>query len=152
MILVLRTPWCCLLLLHVLFLAGCASVPNSSQASRQQQEADLVVHFQSWDAISFIKPDISGTAGSLVLRPKTFRRDGIVKLLNNLKMPRQFVVVVLDRRYEPDPMTANGGMDAIQKFFMDLGFRRVAFQDGADWNRNEGLKILRDTERPAALP
>jgi len=36
-------------------------------------------------------------------------------------------------------------MDDIQTFFEGLGFHRVAFQDGAEWNRPEGMPILRDT-------
>jgi hypothetical protein len=42
-------------------------------------------------------------------------------------------------------MTAAGGMDEIQRFFQDLGFQRVAFHDGTEWNRSEGMPILRDT-------
>src|SRR6266404_7157393 len=135
--------WMCLLVL--LIFGGCASVPDSSPSSSQQAEADLVVNFQSWNAISFIKPDIAGTTGGLTIRPKTFTREAVVKLLNNLKLPRTFVVVVLDRRYIPDPMVAGGGMNEIQKFFQDLGFNRVAFQDGSAWNRAEGMPVVRDT-------
>jgi hypothetical protein len=127
-------------------LAGCASMPDpSSAASRQQAQADLVVNFQSWNAIAFIKPDLTDKANRPADWPKTFTRDGVVKLLNNLKMPREFVVVVLDRRHDPDPMVAAGGMDAIQRFFEGLGFRRVSFHDGSGWNRAEDLPVLRDT-------
>jgi hypothetical protein len=124
-------------------LAGCAAMPTGP-ASRQQAEADLVVGFQSWNSISFIKPDITGVTGALPARRKTFRREAFEKLADGLKGPRDFVVVVLDRLYEPDPMVANGGMDAIQKFFGGLGFRRIAFQDGAA-ARGGNLPILRDT-------
>jgi hypothetical protein len=120
-------------------------MPDSTPSSRQQAEAGLVVNFHSWSTISFIKPDITGTAGALTVRQRTFTREAVEKLLRNLKMDRGFVVVVLDTRYNPDPMVANGGMDAIQKFFEREGFRRVVFQDGAGWNRNDGLPILRDT-------
>src|SRR5438132_9075766 len=71
-----------------LSLAGCATTPESSPASRQQAEADLVVNFQSWNAISFIKPDITGTASALTFRPKTFTKEAVVKLLRNMKTPR----------------------------------------------------------------
>src|SRR5260370_40948723 len=125
--------WMCLLVL--LISGGCASVPDSSPSSSQQAEADLVVNFQSWNAISFIKPDIAGNAGGLTVRPKTFTREAVVKLLNNLKLRRTFVVVVLDRRYSPDPIVAGGGMNEIQKFLPALGFHRVSFQDRAAWNR-----------------
>ena len=126
--------------------AGCATMPESSSpASQQQAEANLVVNFQAWNAISFIKPDLTGKASGLAVRPKTFTRDGVVKLLNNMKMPRDFVVVVLDRRHDPDPATTGGGMDEIQKFFQSLGFRRVSFHDGAAWNRGEDVPVLRDT-------
>jgi hypothetical protein len=118
--------------------------PNSA-ASRQEAEADLVINFQSWNAISFIKPDVTGKANSLAIGPKTFTGDGLAKLLNNLKRPREFVVVVLDRRHDPDPVTTRGGMEEIQKFFFGLGYRRVAFHDGASWNRNEDAPVLRDT-------
>ncbi len=124
---------------------SCASVPESSPGVRQQAEADYVVNFQSWKTISFIKPDITGTATSLSVRPKTFTRDGIVKLLNNLKQPRRFIVVVLDRRHLPDPAESEGGMNAIQQFFQDLGFQRVAFQDGSAWDNATGYPILRDS-------
>src|ERR1041385_7919729 len=138
------------LLLMVSFLclavAGCATAPESSNpASQQQAEANLVVNFQAWNAISFIKPDLTGKASGLAVRAKTFTRDGVVKLLNNMKMPRDFVVVVLDRRHDPDPATTGGGMDEIQKFFQSLGFRRVSFHDGAAWNRGEDVPVLRDT-------
>src|SRR2546430_925494 len=116
-------------MLICMVLGGCATTPQTSLALRQQAQADLVVSFQSWNAISFLKPDITGTAGSLRVRTKTFTRAAVVKLLRNLKMPRGFVVVVLDRRYTPDPMVTNGGMDEIQKFFEGLGFERIAFHD-----------------------
>jgi hypothetical protein len=126
-------------------LAGCATMPESSPALRQQAEADLVVNFQSWNAILFVKPDITGTASGVTVRPKTFTRAAVEKLLRNLKIRRELVVVVLDRRYYPDPMVAGGGMDEIQKFFEDQGFGRVAFQDAAAWSGAEGMTILRDS-------
>jgi len=126
-------------------LAGCTTVPASGPGSQQQAQADLVVRFQSWNSISFIKPDITGTVGVLAVRTKTFTATAVAKLLRNLKTPREFVVVVLDRRYDPDPMVANGGMDEIQKFFERLGFRRIAFQDGTSFGRTGDLPILRDT-------
>jgi len=127
-------------------VAGCASVSSDSNpALSQQAEADYVVNFQSWKSMSFIKPDISGTATGMAVKPKTFTADAMVKLLNNMKRPRRFVVVVLDRRHSPDPVEAEGGIDAIQKFFMDLGFSRVAFQDGSSWDRAKGYPILRDS-------
>ena len=135
------------ILVCYLTLVGCKSMPDAGPSSRQQIEAELVVNFQSWNAISFVKPDITGAAGTLSFRRKTFTREGIVKLLRNLKVGRRFVVVVLDRRYSPDPMTAAGGMDEIQDFFQQLGFRRVAFQDGSAWQWGEGMPILRDTAR-----
>jgi hypothetical protein len=134
-------------------MAGCATMPQSSPAVRQQAQADLVVNFQSWNSMSFIKPDITGMAGALPVRAKTFTRAALVKLLRNLHTPREFAVVVLDRRYDPDPLVANGGMDAIQEFFEGLGFRRIAFQDGAALGRPGDLPILRDSTikpRPAS--
>jgi hypothetical protein len=126
-------------------LAGCAAAPPAGPASAQQAQADLVVSFQSWNSISFIKPDITGTTGALPVRKKTFRRAAFEKLVKGMKTPHDFVVVVLDRRYEPDPMSANGGMDAIQAFFQGLGFRRIAFQDGGAPRMGGDLPILRDT-------
>ncbi len=128
-------------------------MPQSSPGARQQAQANLVVSFQSWNSIALIKPDLTGTAGTLTLRTKTFTRAAVVKLLRNLKTPRDFVVVVLDRRYSPDPMVANGGMDEIQKFFEGLGFRRIAIQDGAALDDNGGPRVLRDvtpTQGPAS--
>ena len=120
-----------LLFLLVLLLAfgGCVSAPESAAAMHQRDDADLVVNFQSWNSISFIKPDVTGAAGAMTFRPKTFRRDAFVKLLNNLKIGRESVVVVLDRRYSPDPMFASGGTQEIKRFFEGLGFRQVIFQD-----------------------
>ena len=134
-------------------MAGCATAPQSSPALNQQAQADLVVNFQSWNSIAFLKPDITGTAGTLRVRTKTFTREAVVKLLRNLKTPRGFVVVVLDRRYSPDPLVANGGLDEIQKFFAELGFRRIAIQDGASLDPTGGPAVLRDktlTEGPAS--
>jgi len=54
-------------------------------------------------------------------------------------------VVVLERGYSPDPMVANGGMDAVQKFFEELGFRRIVLQDGAALSGVGGRVVLRDT-------
>jgi hypothetical protein len=126
-------------------LVGCATTPDSSPALLQQAEADLVVNFQSWNAISFIKPDVAAVTGVLTSRPKTFTRQALVKLLDTLKTPRGFVVVVLDRRYSAGAKGSAGGIDDIQTFFEGLGFQRVAFQDGAAWTRTEGLPIVRDT-------
>ena len=134
-----------MILAATMFLAGCASLSDSNPALSQQAEADYVLNFQSWNTMSFIKPDITGTATGMSVKPKTFTAEAVVKLLNNMKRPRRFVVVVLDRRHSPDPVEAEGGMDAIQKFFMDLGFKRVAFQDGSGWDRTNGYAILRDS-------
>ena len=131
-------------LVILLALLGCQTGPDTTTSARQQAEADLVVSFQSWNAISFIRPDIAGTSSMLTFRRKTFTREAVVKLLHNLKVRREFVVVVLDRQYSPDPATTAGGMDEIQKFFQELGFRRVSFHDGAAWNQAEGMPILRD--------
>ena len=125
--------------------AGCATAPVSQEALDQQVQADLVVGFQSWNSVWLIKPDITGMAGAMAVRTKTFTSAGFEKMLRNLKTPRDFAVVVLDRRYSPDPMTANGGMDAVERFFEELGFRRIVFQDGAALNGAGGRVILRDT-------
>ena len=125
-------------------LVGCATAPPPTPASRQQAEADLVILFQSWNSIAFIKPDITATAGAMPVRTRTFSGPAFEKLLRNLKTPRGFVVVVLDRRYRPDPAAAHGGMDALEQFFAELGFHRIAFQDGGAWRRPGGLSILKD--------
>jgi hypothetical protein len=124
---------------------GCATPPVSPEALEQQAEADLVVTFQSWNSLWLIKPDITGMAGAMQSRIKTFTSAGFVKLLHNLETPRDFVVVVLDRTYSPDPMVANGGMDAVQAFFEELGFRRIVLQDGAALSGAGGRVVLRDT-------
>ena len=126
------------------WLAGCASVPDSNPSMRQRAEADFVINFQSWNAISFVKPDITGTASGVRMWPKTFTADGFVLVMNNLNRPRNFVVVALDRSYSPDPAEAKGGMDTIEKFFQQLGFHRIAFQDGSAWDSEKGYPILRD--------
>jgi len=83
--------------------------------------------------------------GALPEHTKTFTSAGFVKLLRNLKTPRNFVVVVLDRTYSPDPVNVKGGMEAIQEFFEELGFRRVVLQDGAALRSGSGRVVLRDT-------
>ncbi len=133
-------------------LAGCATMPPSSPALLQQAEADLVVNFQAWNSIAFIKPDLTGIVGGMSFRTKSFTSAAVVKLLHNLDMPRGLVVVVLDTGYDPNPKVAKGGMDAIQKFFGELGFRRIVFQDGGAWGRSGDLPILRDTTLPNAPP
>jgi hypothetical protein len=134
-----------LLVLFVNLLAGCATVPVPPEALEQQEHADLVVNFQSWNSISLIKPDVTGTPGALPEHTKSFTSAALVKLLRNLRTPRGFVVVVMDRRYSPDPVSAGGGMDTIQKFFEELRFRRVVFQDGATLEGAGGRVVLRDT-------
>jgi hypothetical protein len=126
-------------------LASCATAPVSLEAMKQQQEADLVVSWQSWNSVWLIKPDVTATTGALAEHVKTFTSAGLQKLLRNLKTPRDFVVVVLDRRFSPDPVTGNGGLDAIQQFFQELGFRRVVLQDGAALEGAGGRVVLRDT-------
>jgi len=133
------------LLVLCLGVAGCASAPVSPIVAEQQAKADLVVGFQSWNSIWFIKPDITSIAGALPEHTKTFTSAAVVKLLRNLATPRGFVVVVLDRTYTPDPMVADGGMDAVQKFFEELRFQRIVFQDGAALSGAGGRAILRDT-------
>jgi hypothetical protein len=128
-----------------LVAGGCATAPVSPEAMEQQAQADLVVGFQSWNSVWFIKPDVTGIAGALPEHTKTFTSAGFEKLLRNLRMPRGCVVVVLDRTYSPDPMTAAGGMDAIQGFFRELGFRRVVLQDGEALRGGSGRVILRDS-------
>ena len=119
-------------------------MPPASPASLQQAEADLVVNFQAWNSITFIKPDLTGIVGGMSFRTKSFTCAAVVKLLHNLDMPRELVVVVLENGYDPNPKVANGGMDEIQKFFGGLGFRRIVFQDGGAWGRSGNLPILRD--------
>jgi hypothetical protein len=126
-------------------LAGCAMAPVSPEAEEQQQQADLVVAFQSWNSLWLLKPDIAGIAGALPEHTKTFTSAGFEKLLRNLKTPRDLVVVVLDRAYSPDPVSVKGGMDAIQAFFQELGFRRVVLQDEDALRRGKGRIVLRDT-------
>jgi hypothetical protein len=132
------------LLVLCLSLAGCATAPVPAVALEQQEQADLVVGFQSWNSVWLIKPDVTGMAGALPEHTKTFTSAGFVKLLRNLRTPRGFVVVVLDRGYSPDPVSAKGGMDAIQGFFEELGFRRVVLQDGAALSGGSGRVVLRD--------
>jgi len=133
------------LLAFYISLAGCATAPVPAVALEQQAQADLVVGFQSWNSVWLIKPDVTGIAGALPEHIKTFTSAGFVKLLRNLRTPRGFVVVVLDRRYSPDPVSAKGGMDAIQGFFEELGFRRIVLQDGAVLSGGSGRVVLRDT-------
>jgi len=104
-----------------------------------------VVNFESWNQIAFVKPDIAGTTGVKTFRPKAFSRAGFVKLLTTLDVPKDFVVVVLDRNYNSGSKTSADAMDEIERFFKDLGFRRVAFHDDARWNPAGGMPILRDT-------
>src|SRR4051794_11607056 len=99
-----------ILLVVWLGLAGCATAPVSPVALEQQEQADLVVGFQSWNSLWLIKPDVTGIAGALPEHTKTFTSAGFVKLLRNLRTPRGFVVVVLDRAYNPDPASAKGGV------------------------------------------
>src|SRR3974377_938077 len=129
----------------VLVGGGCATAPVSPEAMEQQQQADLVVGFQSWNSVWLIKPDVTGITGALPEHTKTFTSAGFEKLLRNLRTPRGFVVVVLDRTYSPDPMTAAGGMDAVQGFFEELGFRRVVLQDGEALRSGSGRVVLRDS-------
>jgi hypothetical protein len=124
--------------------AGCRTTPVSPLALEQQARADLVVGFQSWNSVWLIKPNISGLTGALPEHTKTFTAAAFVKLLRNLKTPRDWVVIVLDRTYGPDPMVAHGGMDAIQKFFEELGFRRIVIQDGVALSGGGGKAVLRD--------
>jgi hypothetical protein len=114
-------------------------------ALEQQQQADLVVGFQSWNSVWLIKPDVAGMAGALPEHTRTFTSAGFEKVLRNLDTPRGFVVVVLDRTYSPDPATAKGGLNAIQAFFEELGFRRVVLQDGAALRSGSGPAVLRDS-------
>ena len=126
-------------------VAGCASAPVSPVAMEQQEQADLVVGFQSWNSLWLIKPDITGMAGALPEHTKTFTSAGFVKLLRNLQTPRGLVVVVLDRTYSPDPVTAKGGMDNIERFFKELGFDRVVLQDGNALRSGSERVVLRDS-------
>jgi hypothetical protein len=135
----------------LVMVSGCASVPEPNSSLSQQAAADYVLNFQSWKAISFIKPDIASTATGLAVRPKMFTGEALIKLLNNMKRPRRFIVVVLDRRHSPDPAEADGGMDHIQTFFEHLGFQRVVIQDGSAWDDTTGYPILRDTEKADVL-
>jgi len=103
-------------------VSGCASVTESNRLLSQQAAADYVLNFQSWKAIKFIKPDIAGTVTGLAVRSETFTGGALIKLLNKMKRPRRFIVVVLDRRHSPDPAEVEGGIDHIQKFFEHLSF------------------------------
>ena len=138
-----RLALACVWLMMVL-LVGCTSVPESSPCMRQQTEADYVVYFRSWNSISLIKPDVTGTTSGLGMRPKTFTADGFVMLMNNLVRPRNFVVVVVDRTYNPDPTETKGGLETIETYFRQLGFQRIAFQDGSAWDSEKGYPILKE--------
>lgn len=129
-------------------LAGCETAPPSGPGLRQQAQADLVVRFQSWNSMVFLKPNPTAMTGAMSTTEKPFTAPAFEKVLRNLKVPRDFVVVVLDRRYRPDPVTAHGGMDFIGQFFQELGFRRIAFQDGAAPGPAGDLPILRDRRLP----
>ena len=64
-----------------LMLAGCATAPPSDPASLQQAQADPVIDFQSWNSISFIKPDIAGTPGALPGHGRSFSGPAFEKLV-----------------------------------------------------------------------
>ena len=137
--------WVNVVLVLCISLTGCATQQVPAVAMEQQEQADLVVGFQSWNSVWLTKPDITGIAGALPEHTKTFTSAGLVKLLWNLRTPRGLVVVVLDRWYSPDPVSVKGGLDAIQGFFQELGFERVVLQDGVALKSGSGKVVLRDT-------
>jgi hypothetical protein len=125
-------------------LVGCAGPSSSSPALNDQARAGLVIQFQSWNSIQFIKPDITGATGGLTTRAKSFNGEAVAKILRNLKTPRDLVVVVMDRRHQPDPTTVGGGMDTLEKYFKEMGFRQIIFQDSVELEREGGHPVMRD--------
>jgi hypothetical protein len=123
------------------FACGCTTkVQHRYLAFEQQDQADLVLDAIDVDKLRIEKPPVAGKGK--ISAP--FSKEKLREEISALSIKRECVVVVLNMKFNPNGKSQDQGMDEIQAFLQDLGFKRIIFQ--LAWNRDapDGLPILRD--------
>lgn len=113
-------------------------------AFQQQKEADLVIGFNTWKSIGILKPAVPG---SHTIRYSS--KEEFAKVLADLRIQKRLVVVVIDKRVDPDGVPLELRMDDVEAVMRRAGFKRIVFQLALGDVDPEGLPILRDSAKAA---
>jgi hypothetical protein len=129
------------ILISLSFVCGCSTrVQHRYLAFEQQEQADLVLDAIDVDKLRIEKPAIAGT--NKISEP--FSRERLREWIPSSSIKRECVVVVLNKKFNPNGMSQDQGMDEIQTFLQDLKFKRIIFQLAWSGDAPDGLPILRD--------
>jgi hypothetical protein len=118
-------------LLAAFALVGCSQKVATPLAFRQQEQADVVLSFLDWGSLDLTKPKVEGKT--------SVAKEQLPGILDQAKVGRGLVVVVLDKRAEQVPISE------LEAFFLQLGFQRVIVQQAVSDFDPKGLPILSDS-------
>ena len=116
------------------------NLPKKDRAFLQQDLADLVIDFYSWDDISCSKPDVKRAKYKTRLKKEELLK--ILRKINN----RYLAVVIMDKRLllEDKRLFLNQNIETIETFLKEQGFKKIIFQQGQnDWCET-GLPIIKE--------
>lgn len=110
------------------------NLPQKDRAFLQQEIADLVIDFYTWEDISCNKPEVTDRKYS-----KSLTKEEFLTLLKEKSISRNLAVVIMDKRDSPDQ-----NIEEIEKFLKEQRFQKVIFQQAhSDWCET-GLPIIKE--------
>lgn len=130
------------LMLIVLLVSGCAtqSVHQSSRDKYWEGAfTDVVIHFQTWDSILVLRPDVRD-AGFL----RQFNRNEVKSLLKSDRVKGDLAAVVVTEAYLLGDSFAPLASEW-QALLQECGFQRVVFLRAGMGSEINGLAILHDS-------
>ncbi len=129
--------------LLALGLSGCGEIfvasPKLPRAFEQQELADLLIRFHTWDDFAVHKPP--RFAAPEVMPPT---RHAFVAMLEQYRERKNLAVVVFDARLASRQQERAKLMNDLANILKHFGFARVVFQQAAPEWTPAGLPILRD--------
>lgn len=132
--------------------AGCRQ--PLPRAFEQQREADILMHFYSWDDFTLVRPPVLveerirvGTpegGSTIVPRPAPSSRSAFIHDLRDYKGRRNLAVVVFDKRLSVEPGAREAAMADLENILKHFGFQFISFQQDQSVLIEGGLPILRE--------
>ena len=140
---ILRLPGSFLLLLAVVFVVSCDTIPTrpaTDTGARFHDAGSVSVAFQfsRWDTIFMLRPDTRENGFFPV-----YGRDDLPAEIERRSRSRDLAVVVLGYIFSPD--LENSYMHDWETLLAGRGFRRVVFLRAGEQSDIDGLLIVRDS-------
>ena len=140
---ILRFPGSLLLLLAVVFVVSCDTIPTrpaTDTGARFHDSGSVNVAFQfsRWDTIYMLRPDTRENGFFPV-----YGRDDLAPEIERRSRARDLAVVVLGYIFSPD--LENAYMRDWETLLGERGFRRVVFLRAGEHADIDGLLIVRDS-------